>query len=139
TRRSTEGYLAAILIYHQLAEEMVRLLILDAQFLVQLSVFPARIAFPDRTRRTFGQLQSELYGLVEFEGKKAFLRILSELNDIRIAIVHKLPKRGSLKGLTREGCRAQRLYGEVFKIFDRAHDNFRLAFKDFKKDVFELF
>ena len=36
---TTEGCLATILIYHQLVEEMVRLLIRDAQFLIQLGSF----------------------------------------------------------------------------------------------------
>ncbi|HVG29079.1 MAG TPA: hypothetical protein VM864_05105 [Pyrinomonadaceae bacterium] len=45
---SIEGYLASLLIYHQLTEEMVRLLLKDAQFFVQLSVLPAEINFPEK-------------------------------------------------------------------------------------------
>jgi hypothetical protein len=138
-RRTTEGYLAAILIYHQLAEEMLRLLIRDVQFLVQLGVFPSRITFRERPKLTFGQLQQELKDSVEFEGRIAFLRRVDQLNAIRIGIVHKLTKRGSLKGLAREARRAERIYKAVFKIFDQTHDDFRVAFHGYKKDVFELF
>jgi hypothetical protein len=136
--RTTEGYLAAILIYHQLAEELLRLLIRDAQFLIQLGVFPYPIVFREKTKQTFGQLQQELRNSLDFDGRKQLSRSIDQLNAIRIGIVHRLSLRGSLKGLTREARKAKRLYEEAFTIFDQAHDNFRLAFKDHKKDVFEL-
>jgi hypothetical protein len=138
TKRTTEGYLAAILIYHQLAEEMIRLLIQDVRFLVQLGVLPFRITFREKPKLTFGQLQQELKDSVEFEEKAAFLRRVDQLNAIRIGIVHKLTKRGSLAGLARETQRAERIYRAVFKTFERAHDSFCVDFHGYKKDVFEL-
>jgi hypothetical protein len=135
---TTEGSLATILIYHQLIEEMLRLLIRDAQFLMQLAVFPSRIAFRDRRKQMFGQLQQELKDLVDFEGKTRFLAKTEQINSIRVGVVHKLTERGSLAGLTREARRAKRLYDDAFVIFDQAHDNFRVAFHGYKKDEFEL-
>ena len=138
SKATTEGCLATILIYHQLVEEMLRLLIRDAQFLIQLAVFPVRIAFREKRKQMFGQLQQELKDLVDFDGKSRFLAKIDQINAIRVGIVHKLTQRGSLGGLTREARRAKRLYDEAFAIFDQAHDNFRVAFHGYKRDVFEL-
>src|SRR5690242_10587933 len=55
-KNSIEGYLASLLIYHQLCEEMVKLLLRDCQFFIQLSVFPSEIHFPEKRRLTFGQI-----------------------------------------------------------------------------------
>jgi hypothetical protein len=97
---TTEGCLATILIYQQLGEEMLRLLIRDAQFLIQLAVFPSRIAFREKRKQMFGQLQQELKDLVDFEGKNRFLTKIDQINSIRVGIVHKLAQRGSPGGLT---------------------------------------
>lgn len=137
-KATTEGYLATILIYHQLVEEMLRLLIRDAQFLIQLAVFPSQIAFREKRTQMFGQLQQELRDSVDFKGKDRFLDKTDQINSIRIGIVHKLTQRGSLDGLTREARRAKRLYDDAFAIFDQAHDNFRVTFHGHKKDLFEL-
>jgi hypothetical protein len=133
-----DGCLASILIYHQLVEEMLRLLIRDAQFLIQLAVFPSRIEFREKRKQMFGQLHQDLKALVDFEGKSRFLAKTEQINSIRIGIVHKLTQRGSVAGLTREARRAKRLYDDAFVVFDQAHDNFRVAFHGYKKDVFEL-
>ncbi|HYX71295.1 MAG TPA: hypothetical protein VE732_00870, partial [Nitrososphaera sp.] len=89
---SIEGYLASLLIYHQLSEEMVRLLLKDAQFFVQLSVFPAEIYFQEKKRLMFGQLIDELKTTISFDGKDEFISKCMELNTHRIDIVHRLTK-----------------------------------------------
>ncbi len=128
---TTEGCVAAILIYHQLVEEMLRLLIRDAQFLIQLAVFPSHIALHEKRKQVFGQLQQELRDLVDFGGKSRFLVKIDQINSIRIGIVHKLTQRGSLGELTRETRRANRLYDNAFGIFDQAHDDFRVTFHSY--------
>ncbi len=136
-RNTVDGALAAVLVYHQLTEEMVRLLIQDIRFFVQLAVFPAEITFSDRRRQMFGQLAQELDDGLDFPGKERFLRRAARLNKIRIQVVHALPRRGNLAGLRTQARRAQRLYQQCFWTFSEAHDWFRLSFKDFSKDKFE--
>ena len=77
---SLEGYLAALLIYHQLCEEMARLLLKDTQFFIQLSVFPAAITFVDRPKSMFGSLLDDLDATVSFQGKELFTAKCRELN-----------------------------------------------------------
>ncbi len=90
SKNTIEGYLASLLIFHQLCEEMVRLLLKDAHFFVQLSVFPAEISFPEKKRFMFGQLIEELKSTISFEGKDDFIEKCMELNRHRIDIVHHL-------------------------------------------------
>lgn len=136
-RGRREGDLAATLIYHQLVEEMLRLLIRDCQFFIKLSVFPARIALRIPAKQTFGQLLQLLSDSIEFPKKKQLLQRAGQLNSLRIEVVHRLVSRGSLAGLRRLAGRAQRLYEDCYRLFDTAHDHFRVCFKDFRKDVFE--
>ena len=56
SKKSIEGYLAALLIYQQLAEEMIKLLLKDHEFFLQISVFPAEITFADKSKAMFGRV-----------------------------------------------------------------------------------
>lgn len=135
-KRTVEGYLAAVLVYHQLVEEIFRLLLSDAQFHIQLAMFPARIAFTERPKQMFGQLQQQLADTVEFSAKDQIIKRANQLNSLRIEIVHKLTRRGSLGGIAREARKIRRLYDAIFADFQIAHDHFRAIFHDFEKNLF---
>jgi hypothetical protein len=135
-KRTVEGYLAAVLIYHQLVEEIFRLLLSDAQFHVQLAIFPTPIKFIDRPKKMFGQLQQQLQETLDFPSKDRLLKKSNQLNSLRIGFVHKLTRRASLAGVAKEARKMQRIYGAIFADFEAAHDNFRLIFHDFEKDMF---
>jgi hypothetical protein len=130
-----EGYLAALLIYHQLCEEMARLLLRDSQFFVQLAVFPAEINFPEKPKLMFGPLIDDLETIISFKGKDEFIAKCKEINRIRIIFVHGLTKRTSLADIRDSLANIQRLYDEIYNLFYQAHDYFKLGFKDFKKDI----
>jgi len=134
-KATVEGHLAAILIYHQLVEEMVRLLIRDSQFLVQVALRPWPIEFPPRRKQVFGQLQQELRESVAFSHKDRFLAVTDRINAIRVDVVHKLTRRGSLSGLRRDALKARRLYERAYSIFDDVHDGFRVDLHGFRKDL----
>jgi hypothetical protein len=136
-RRTVDGALAAILIYHQLTDEMVRVLLADTRFFIQLSVFPQEINFSaEDGRLTFGRRLGNLAESLDFPMKTRFLKLAAEMNTIRNAVAHGLTKRGHLVGLSREARRAQNLFVRLFDLYDDADDWFRLSFKDFRKDMF---
>lgn len=134
-KNTIEGHLAALLIYHQLCEEIVRLILRDAQFFIKLAVFPAEINFPEKKRLMFGQLIEELKSTLSFRKKDELIEKCLELNKYRIDIVHHLTKRTSLSDLQHQVNEAKSLYEEIFDLFEDAHDFFRVCFKDYKKDV----
>ena len=133
--KTTFGYLAAVLIYHQLCEEMIGLLIRDSEFFIQLSIFPTEIHFRQRKKYMFGRLLEDLKSTIEFEHKKDIIQKAEQLNTIRIQIVHGLTKRTSLKEIRGNALKMKRLYEGIYRDFDEALDWFRLCFKDFKKDI----
>jgi hypothetical protein len=134
-KRSIEGNLAAVLIYHQLVEEMLRLLVHDSQFLVQVALRPRPIEFSKPSKRMFGLLQEDLRRSLGFRQRDQLLALAEEINALRIEVVHKLTRRRSFAGLARDGRRAKRLYERIFRIFEDVHDDFRLGLNDFRKEL----
>ncbi len=74
SQNTTAGSLSALLIYHQLLQEMIILLILDAEFYLQLTVFPEQIDIPIKKKAMFGELVSELERTVNFGQKAEFIK-----------------------------------------------------------------
>jgi hypothetical protein len=136
SKRSVEGYLASLLIFHQLSEEMAAVILKNAQFFIQLSVFPAEIVFPEKKKLMFGQLIEELKFTISFKGKDEFIEKCVELNKHRVDIVHRLTKRSSLADLKAQLLIVEELYGEIYKLFFKIDDWFYFCFKDFQKDKF---
>lgn len=131
-----EGYLAALAIYHQLCDEMAKLLLKDSQFFIQLSCYPLGIEFPKSKQQMAGQTLAQLEYAVEFEGKEEFIEKCRELNALRNNVFHSLTKKTSLPELKNKLSRVSALYEEIFELFSASHDWFCLCFKDFRKDVF---
>ena len=136
SKKSIEGYLAALLIYHQLSEEMIRLLIEDSKFFIELSIYPAEMKFPKKNKSMFGNALAELREGIEFPDKDKFINKCSELNQFRNQIVHKLTKQTALTDVKCELNKISKIYTEIYETFEDSHDWYRLCFKDYKKDVF---
>jgi CRISPR/Cas system-associated endoribonuclease Cas2 len=135
SKKTIEGYLAALLIYQQLAEETVKLLLKDHEFFIQLSVFPAEITFPSKSNAMFGRIIEDLKNTITLDKSKiTIIELANKLNQIRIDIVHGLTKMPDLKQIESKVLEAKRLYDDLFEHFDEEHDKFRVIFKDFKKD-----
>lgn len=131
-----EGYLAALAIYHQLCDEMAKLLVKDSQFFIQLSCYPAEIRFPAPKQQMAGQVLAQLEFSVEFEGKRTFIEKCYEMNALRNNVFHGLTKQTSLPELKNRLVTISALYEETYELFEASHDWFQLCFKDFKKDRF---
>ena len=131
-RSTVDAQLAALLIYHQLAEEMTRLLLEDARLFVQLSVYPAKIQFKDRQRPMMGYWLQLLEATIDFEGKSAFVEKARKLNTLRNKVFHGITKHTSEKSFTKKLRPAANLYNELCDQFDECHDWFYLCFKDFR-------
>lgn len=92
---TVEGYLASLLIYHQLAEEILRLFLRSSEFLIQLALFPTEIRFPARERIVFGRVVEALKETVEFANKSEVIKLAQSLNERRVALVHGLTKQST--------------------------------------------
>jgi hypothetical protein len=135
-KNTVEGALAAVLIYHQLTEEQLRLLLRSAQFFIQLSVFPAEIFFLEKKRQMFGQVIDDLKQTISFSQKDKILELATSLNHHRIELVHKLASRQTTDNIVSQAIEVKNIFNQLFGMIDSASDEFRVAFKDFQKDKF---
>lgn len=135
-KNTIEGYLAALLIYHQLCEEMAKLLIEDSRFSVKASIYPCEIEFSSANKIMFGRTIEQLKESIDFQNKELFIQKCQSLNQSRNSIAHELTKQTSINAVAKKLKKVKVLFDEIFDIFEEAHDWFRLCFKDFRKDKF---
>jgi RNase P/RNase MRP subunit p29 len=133
-KKTIEGYLAALLIYQQLAEEIMKLFLKDHEFFIQLAVFPAEIQFKSKSKSMFGRIIEEIKNTVTIDdSKQEIINLANDLNQIRIEIVHGLTKIPDLNNIEAKVINAKKIFDELFEKFDQAHDDFRVTFSGFKK------
>lgn len=137
-KKTIEGYLASVLIYHQLTEELIRILIESSTFYIQLRVFPQEFQDRKLKKKMFGQLIQELNQSILDEKIHIFVEKAINLNSLRIEIVHRLTTSETIKKVKKQCKKVQIIFNEIWKLFDEIYDNYRVTYKDFKKDIDEL-
>lgn len=137
-KRTVEGYLASLLIYHQLCEEMIKVLIDCSNFLIQCSIFPQELTPKNLKGKMFGQLVFELESGIINDDIKRFVAKCCELNKLRIRMVHKITLKTSIEDISNQTEKVKKIFDAIWKLFDNIYDNYRVAFKDYKKDIEEF-
>ncbi|MBI5749446.1 MAG: hypothetical protein HZA00_10010 [Nitrospinae bacterium] len=137
-KKTVEGYLAALLIYHQLCEEFTKLLIKKTTFYIQLSVFPQELKEKDLNGKMFGELIRELGHLPLDSDTKKYIEKSKELNALRIKMVHKLTLKTSVVTISKQCKRVQKIFNQLFELFDTVYDRYRVTFNDYKKNIEDL-
>ena len=133
--KTVEGYLASFLIYDQLCEEMLRLLLDCCVFFIQCRVFPLEMKRKIFNHKTFGQLIDELEKTISFKNKRELISKCKNLNELRRRIVHGLTRKTSLEDIKKQCGKTKNIYDKIYKLFDDAYDNFRAIFHDIGKDL----
>jgi hypothetical protein len=129
-----QASLAAILLMHQLAEEMIFSLLDDAVFYMQLKLYPLPYK-PERPKRVmFGRALKELESTVWFQNKKYICERARLLNEIRIPVVHGLTKPGAIHTVEEKAKRAWEIYSGFAWLAFEAHLVFQSHFGDFLTD-----
>jgi hypothetical protein len=131
---TVEGYLASILIYHQLTEEMIKIILEYSHFFIQCNIFPTELNFKQEKNKMFGYYLGELEQTIYFDNKDEFIKNCRDLNQIRISIVHKLTKKNSITELKKEMLETKAIFDKIYELFSEIEDWFMLCFKDFKKN-----
>lgn len=137
-KKTLEGYLASVLIYHQLTEELIRILIESSTFYIQLCVFPQEFQNRKLKNKMFGQLILELNQLILDKDIHLLVEKVNNLNLLRIEIVHKLTTSETIKKIRKQCEKVQFIFNEIWKIFTVIYDRYRVTFKDFKKNIDEM-
>ena len=135
SKGTVEGYLASILIYHQITEEMIKLLLECCDFLIQVAIFPAEIQFRRNRRRMFGQVLDDLERSVSFNEKEEFINQCKELNAIRIRMVHRLTRKSSLQNIKDQSSRIKGIFDTIYCLYNEIYDDFSVLFQSYKKTM----
>lgn len=132
-KHTIEGYMAALLIYHQITDEMIRTLLDSCQFYIQCRLFSVEISFKREKDKVFGFYLTELKNTMAFEGKEEFLSKCRELNSIRKDVVHKITRNESIQYVQNQMKNVKRKFEDIFKLFYEIYDWFWWWFKQFRK------
>ena len=132
--KTIDGYLAAVLIYHQLTEEFIKILIECSTFYIQLSVYPQEYNDRDLKKKMFGQLIGELKQSVLHEETSELIEKAVKLNDLRIKVVHKLTKNNTISSVEKNCEKVQTIFNEIWKLFMVIYDSYREIFRQFWKN-----
>ena len=133
-RGTTDGYLAAMLIIHQILEEKVKVLIDDAHFYTQLKLYPLPFE-PIRAKKgMFGHYLTELKSTVWFQNKRYIVEYVECINKIRNSIVHELTKPEALAAVERNVTEAWKCYSRISFWAMEAHMVFQSDFMDIYRD-----
>ena len=135
-KSTIEGYLSSILIYQQIAEEMVWVLLKDCQSMIKISLMgQAEINFSDQHKAMFGRLIDELKNTIDFEKKSEFIQECNALNSIRISVVHGLSKNTELTQLGKLAIEAKQRYENISSLYVEAHKYFCDYFEHEKSNI----
>lgn len=135
SKNTIEGYLSSLLIYQQLCEELLSLILEDTHFLIEISIIPFDFPYQKKKKQTFGNLISDLNTTFSFHGKEEIINISSKINSLRTAAVHNLTDNISLEEIRQKLAPIQSLYHDLHKICLKTHDDFCIYFNDIRDDI----
>jgi hypothetical protein len=137
-RHTTEGYLASLLIYQQLIEEMLKLLVKYSNVVVQCSVFPQEINFPERRNGLMlGQVISQLESGLMDDNIKNLIKVSRSFAELRNRLVHRITAKTDEADIKRQARQGKKYHDQIFTLFDAILDNYRLTLKEYHKNYEE--
>lgn len=134
-RHTTEGYLASLLIYQQLIEEMLKLLVKYSNLVVQCSVFPQEINF---TERRNGMMLGQVIGMLESglmdDDIRKLIKISKDFATLRNRLVHRITLKTGEADIRKQARQGKKYHDQIFTLFDAILDNYRLTLKEYHKN-----
>lgn len=91
---TTEGYLAAAVIYHQLTEKILLMLVQYSDLYIQATIYPEKIDLFYNDLDSFGKLIGRHKSTIVFFQKSQIIKNSYNLNKNRVQLVHKIYELG---------------------------------------------
>lgn len=136
SKSTIEGYLSSILIFQQIAEEMLWVLLKDCQAMIKISLMgQAEINFSDQKNVMFGRLVDELKNTIDFEHKSRFIQKCNKLNSNRISVVHGLSRKTELSQLEKIASDAKCQFDKIRSLYAGAHKYFCDYFEHERENI----
>jgi len=128
-----EGYLASFLIYIQLSEEMLKVLLDSYYFHIQCHLFPNEIKISEYKKLTFWQLIWELDKIMLTSWVLDLIDNCKKLNENRNKVIHKITKNPNLTQIKAITKKWKKDFDNISEIFLSEYDWYRVYFKDESK------
>ena len=87
----------------------------------------------------FGQLINELSNCVIDDKILKFVEKSKQLNKLRIKMVHKITLKDSVLDISNQCRESKSLFNNIELLFDSIYDNYRVTFKDYKKNIEDFY
>jgi hypothetical protein len=119
---SEQGLIASILIYQQLAEELLKIVFETSQFLSQVQLLPLQKSVKPLKNKMFGQIIKEFEDTISFPSKAEMIDLADKINKKRIKVAHGLVHSYDLSSLSEDSKEVHEWFFEFFSHFDIAQD-----------------
>lgn len=116
---TTQGFLTAAIIYHQLTEKILLLLIQYSDLFLKARAYPAKLDTSYNDLDSFGKLIKRHATTVVFSKKSRIIKNAVHLNDLRVQLVHKIHE--------------LEIEENIDSVAIQIHDNFERIFQDWKE------
>lgn len=139
-KNTIEWYLWCLLIYHQISEEMIKILNNCSDFLIQCNVYPNQYKNQKKNgkKKTYGFFLQELKNGITNDEINEFIEKCQKLNELRNSFFHEITEKSELKNFKEEIKKSKRIFKEIYNLFENIYDYYRISFHDVKKDIEDL-
>ena len=136
-KNTIEGYISSMIIYHQLMDELIKMLINCSRYYIQLRLFPYKINKRITKRKLTKNLLEELTNLLLNPKIELFINKCYEFNELRNKTVHRLITVKSVKSTLVQCKKVKRLFKEIFKLFEKIFHEILISMqnKEYFKNV----
>jgi len=137
SKNTIEGYLASLLIYHQITENMILSLIKISNFYFRCYLNEFETTEVDTDRKMFGQLIEILKKGPKIDKTDDFIIMCNELNDLRIKIVHRITLKKDMDQIVAVCINSKEKFDKIYDLYSIIYDNWRVNLHNLKNDLIE--
>jgi hypothetical protein len=115
-----DGYIAALIIWHQLAEEILRLLYRHSQLLIKAGLYPTKLDEKTIEHVNMGGLIQIHSSCVAYDRKSIIMSNAKKLNDLRNDLLHDVMNYPSEKDIMAKAKAAKVYFNNLFSEWPTA-------------------
>ncbi len=131
--RNIYGYLSAVLIYHQMKEEILKALFKKAQFYIRMYLFPEEAVFSEENYSMLDYVVNDTYVAPDFKKRHEILELSKELDCVKERAVYALSLRSGVNEIENMAVKARGLSEEIFTAFSDSNLWFYSRFREYEQ------
>ena len=130
-KNSPEGYLTSLIIYHQLTEEILKVLLCYSNLVMKAALYPVKIELPAGDDASLGGLLQIHKTTVVFDKKSKIIEQADKLNRLRNELSHRIIRHSSETAIVMKAKNSKEIFENIFK-------NWRMSMKWLYHTIDEL-